>query len=167
MTLPIPLLTDTETPNRRFKRAYDIDEHNVVKFRTWIAGRPPLEEKAVRSRWLDGLMNVASDKTSSGEGLTGFKSHGGGLDMFGEASRTSQSSATMERARSSLSLASLSLCRCSSVRPAWSIWSVSSLKTLYISVKYTTCREEGVGVGGGSLFRCDVKVQWACVSTKN
>lgn len=46
-----------------------------------------------------------------------------------------QSSATMDRARNSLSLASVSLSLCSSVNPAWSIWSVNSLKILYISVK--------------------------------
>lgn len=46
-----------------------------------------------------------------------------------------QSSATMDRARNSLSLASVSLFLCSSVSPAWSIWLVNSLKILCISVK--------------------------------
>lgn len=45
-----------------------------------------------------------------------------------------QSSATMESARSSLSLASFSRSRCSSLRPGWSICAVRSPKILCISV---------------------------------
>lgn len=54
-----------------------------------------------------------------------------------------QSSATMDRARSSFSLASFSLSLCSSVSPAWSIWFFNSLKILCISVKYTAWKREG------------------------
>ena len=83
-----------------------------------------------------------SEEQSIHWGLKGVKARGieRALPLLGVLS-LSQSSATKDRARSSLSLASFSLC--SSLSPAWSIWSVNSLKILCISVKYTTWKKEG------------------------
>lgn len=96
-----------------------------------------------RGKWDDNQILSIWNLEPEGASIENNPFNGAWKEPFpGFSAFLPQSSATMDRARNSLSLASVSLFLCSSVSPAWSIWLVNSLKILCISVKYTTWGEQ-------------------------